>query len=139
MQGKTLRKGELMVITRFRSSPYVSLIRLTATYCFMPFAFRVRTERFCGHKPSGRIRCRIQDARNMTAEKISKNLTAIVPENKNLQWENNTPGSRVLVATWLGRTRPPVKATWILLARDARQAVNAWTIGITPGSLSFLN
>ena len=52
--------------------------------------------------PQAEYNAAVQDAMNMTAEKISKNLTAIVPENQNLEWENNTPGTRVLVATWLG-------------------------------------
>jgi hypothetical protein len=43
----------------------------------------------------------VQDARTMTAAKISKDLTAIVPYNANLIWENNVPGTRVLVATWV--------------------------------------
>jgi len=38
----------------------------------------------------------------MTASEISGNLTAIVPENTDLLWEDGVPGSRVLVATWLG-------------------------------------
>lgn len=44
----------------------------------------------------------VEDAKTMTAAKISKNLTAIVPENPNLVWERNLPGTRVLVATWIG-------------------------------------
>jgi hypothetical protein len=44
----------------------------------------------------------IQDAKTITAAKISKNLTAIVPENTALVWENDVPGARVLVATWVG-------------------------------------
>ena len=44
----------------------------------------------------------VQDAKTMTAAKISKGLTAIVPENPNLLWENGVPGTRVLVATWIG-------------------------------------
>jgi len=52
--------------------------------------------------PQAEYDAAVQDAMNMTAEKISKNLTAIVPENQNLEWENDAPGSRVLVATLLG-------------------------------------
>ena len=44
----------------------------------------------------------VQDAKTLTAAKISTNLTALVPENPNLIWENNVPGTRVLVATWIG-------------------------------------
>ncbi len=44
----------------------------------------------------------MQDAKTLTAAKVSRSLTAIVPENTNLQWENDVPGSRVLVATWIG-------------------------------------
>jgi hypothetical protein len=41
------------------------------------------------------------DAAVVTPGKISKNLTAIVPENTNLVWENNVVGSRVLVVSWV--------------------------------------
>ncbi len=44
----------------------------------------------------------IQEAQTMTAAKISNNLTAIIPENTNLIWENGLPGTRVLVATQIG-------------------------------------
>ena len=44
----------------------------------------------------------VQDAKTLAAAKISKNLTAIVPENTNLIWESDVPGMRVLVATWIG-------------------------------------
>jgi predicted small lipoprotein YifL len=91
-----------MVITRFRSSPSFrsSVSLLLIVLCLSLSA--------CGRSGSADINpqaeydAAVQDARNMTAEKISKNLTAIVPENKNLQWENDAPGTRVLVATWLG-------------------------------------
>ena len=43
----------------------------------------------------------VQDAKTLTAAKISKSLTAIVPDNTNLKWENDVPGTRVLVATWI--------------------------------------
>ena len=52
--------------------------------------------------PQAEYNAAVQDAKTMTAEKISKNLTAIVPENTNLIWENDAPGTRVLVATWIG-------------------------------------
>jgi hypothetical protein len=42
----------------------------------------------------------VRDAQAATYEKISYGLTAIVPQNKNLIWENNVPGSRVLVVSW---------------------------------------
>jgi hypothetical protein len=51
--------------------------------------------------PQADYNAAVQDAKTMTAAKISKNLTAIVPENANLIWENNVPGTRVLVATWI--------------------------------------
>ena len=41
-----------------------------------------------------------EDAKTVTVEKISKNLTAIVPENKDLIWENGV-GSRILVVSWV--------------------------------------
>jgi hypothetical protein len=44
----------------------------------------------------------VQDAKVLTVSKVSRNLTAIVPENTNLLWENDAPGTRVLVATWIG-------------------------------------
>ena len=44
----------------------------------------------------------VLDAKTVTAAKISRNLTAIVPDNANLKWENDVPGTRVLVATWIG-------------------------------------
>lgn len=44
----------------------------------------------------------VEDAQTLTAEKISTDLTAIVPENEDLIWENDMPGTRVLVATWIG-------------------------------------
>lgn len=44
----------------------------------------------------------VQDAKTINPEKISKNLTAIKADNINLRWENEIPGSRVLVATWVG-------------------------------------
>ena len=40
-------------------------------------------------------------AKTLTAAKISKNLTALVPENADLTWENNVPGTRVLVAIYI--------------------------------------
>ncbi len=55
-----------------------------------------------GTDPQAEYNAAVQDAKNMTAEKIWKNLTAIVPENGKLKWENDTPGTRVLVATFLG-------------------------------------
>ena len=42
-----------------------------------------------------------EDAAKVTTAKISKNLTAIIPENTNLVWENNVVGSRVLVVSWV--------------------------------------
>lgn len=57
---------------------------------------------FADADPQSAYDAAVQDARNVTAEKISKNLTAIVPENQALLWENATPDTRVLVATWLG-------------------------------------
>lgn len=44
----------------------------------------------------------VLDAQAMTAAKLSRDLTALVPENKNLVWEKEVPGTRVLVATWIG-------------------------------------
>jgi len=52
--------------------------------------------------PQAEYNTAVQDAMIMTVAKISKKLTAIVPENTNLIWENDVPGTRVLVATWIG-------------------------------------
>jgi hypothetical protein len=41
------------------------------------------------------------DAAIVTPEKISRNLTAITPDNNKLIWENNVVGSRVLVVSWV--------------------------------------
>jgi hypothetical protein len=41
------------------------------------------------------------DASNATYAKISRDLTAIVNDNSNLQWENGVVGSRVLVVAWV--------------------------------------
>lgn len=49
------------------------------------------------YDPETAYRQACEDAQSVTAEKISKNLTAIVPGNKNLLWENDVAGSRVLV------------------------------------------
>lgn len=51
--------------------------------------------------PQADYNAAVQDAQTLTTSKISKNLTAIVPENGNLIWENDVPESRVLVATWI--------------------------------------
>jgi hypothetical protein len=52
--------------------------------------------------PQAEYNAAVQDAKTLAAAKILKNLTAIVPENANLIWENDVPGTRVLVATWIG-------------------------------------
>jgi hypothetical protein len=52
--------------------------------------------------PQADYNAAVQDAMTPTPAKIVKNLTAIVPENGNLRWENDLPGTRVLVATWIG-------------------------------------
>ncbi len=43
-----------------------------------------------------------EDAETVTVEKVSNQLTAIVPENTNLIWENGV-GSRVLVVSWVNQ------------------------------------
>jgi hypothetical protein len=45
----------------------------------------------------------VQDASHPTPEKISRNLTAIVPYNRDLIWENGLTGSRVLVVAWVSQ------------------------------------
>jgi hypothetical protein len=77
---------------------------------FIVFLFAVSSLAFtsCGRSISAQIDpqvdylAAVQDAKTLSAAKISKNLTAIVPENANLRWENDVPGTRVLVATWVG-------------------------------------
>jgi hypothetical protein len=72
------------------------------------FAVSLPTLMSCGGSISAQIDpqveylAAVQDAKTLSAAKISKNLTAIVPENANLRWENDVPGTRVLVATWIG-------------------------------------
>jgi len=44
------------------------------------------------------------DAAMVTPEKISKNLTAITPDNKDLIWENGVVGTRVLVVSWVNQS-----------------------------------
>jgi hypothetical protein len=76
------------------------------TVLFLAVSFPALTS--CGGSISAQIDpqvdylAAVQDAKTLSAAKISKNLTAIVPENANLRWENDVPGTRVLVATWVG-------------------------------------
>ena len=53
------------------------------------------------YDPQADYRQACADAAVVTPAKISKNLTAVVPENTNLVWENNVVGSRVLVVSWV--------------------------------------
>jgi hypothetical protein len=53
------------------------------------------------YDPQADYRQACLDASSVTPEKISKTLTAIVPENRNLIWENNVVGSRILVVSWV--------------------------------------
>lgn len=43
----------------------------------------------------------VHDARTVTPAKISRNLTPITSENRDLIWENGIPGSRLLVLSWI--------------------------------------
>ena len=43
----------------------------------------------------------VHDARTVTAAEISRNLTPITRDNLNLLWENGTPGTRVLLLSWI--------------------------------------
>jgi len=43
----------------------------------------------------------VYDARTVTSAKISRNLTPIVSDNRELIWENGVAGSRVLVLSWI--------------------------------------
>jgi hypothetical protein len=56
------------------------------------------------YDPQAEYKLACADAARVTPAKISKNLTAIVPENTNLIWENNVAGSRVLVVSWVKRS-----------------------------------
>jgi hypothetical protein len=84
---------------------YSSTIALVVT---LLFALSCLTLPSCGGSSSAATdpqidyNAAVQDAKTMTPAKISKNLTAIRPDNPNLRWENDVPGSRVLVATWVG-------------------------------------
>lgn len=51
--------------------------------------------------PQSDYNAAVKDAMTMTAAKISRDLTAITPDNPNLQWENGAPGTRLLVATYI--------------------------------------
>lgn len=81
---------------------------LPAYLAALLFAFLCLTLVSCGGDssaqtdPQAEYDAAVQDAVTMTAAKISKNLTAIVLGNPNLTWENNTPGTRVLGATYIG-------------------------------------
>ena len=52
--------------------------------------------------PHARYAEAVADARVAERDELSRDLTAIVPGNPDLVWENGIPGSRVLVVTWLG-------------------------------------
>jgi len=54
--------------------------------------------------PQALYEAAVEDAKVLSASKISRNLTAITADNAALEWEGGVPGSRVLVATWLGNT-----------------------------------
>lgn len=53
------------------------------------------------YDPQAEYRQACADAAIVTPEKISKNLTAIRPDNRELIWENGVVGSRVLVVSWV--------------------------------------
>ncbi len=46
----------------------------------------------------------VYDARTVTPAKISRTLTAITSDNRNLVWENALPGSRVLLLSWIKKS-----------------------------------
>lgn len=54
------------------------------------------------HDPQAAYDAAVEDAKTVSEAKLWPSLTAIVPQNPYLSWENGVPGSRVLVATWLG-------------------------------------
>ena len=56
------------------------------------------------YDPSVEYSLAVQDASNMTYDKISRDLTAVVKENKDLIWENGVAGSRVLVVAWVNES-----------------------------------
>ncbi len=84
--------------------------------------------------PQAEYNTAIQDARTLTVAKISKHLTAIVPENSDLIWENNAPGTRVLVATWIG-SQAACQVTPTRICRAVKQGRSVKTTGIIPGFL----
>ncbi len=83
--------------------------RLLATLAAVLFAISCLAIVSCGdggsavqNDPQAEYAAAVLDAQAMTAAKLSRDLTALVPENKNLAWEKGVPGTRVLVATWIG-------------------------------------
>lgn len=95
-------KGGHMKALRFKPSPLpVHLVIFLVVVCCLALTS-------CGRNSSAQTdpqtdyNAAVQDAKTMTAAKISRNLTAIVSENADLIWENNVPGTRVLVAIWIG-------------------------------------
>lgn len=92
--------GVLKAIIQFKSFSF----RLSTILLLLVLSFSISA---CGgdnsadKDPQADYVAAVQDARNISTEKISRNLTAIVPENKDLKWEDDAPGTRVLVATLL--------------------------------------
>ena len=77
------------------------------TFLFLLLSLLIFTgcgEETATYDPESAYRQACEDAQTVTPEKISKNLTAIVPENKNLLWENDAAGSRVLVVSWVNQS-----------------------------------
>ena len=71
----------------------------------------------------------------MTYDKISRNLTAVVKENKDLIWENEVAGSRVLVVAWVNESigksyKCPVEGCQ---PTDTCREGKEWATGGTPG------
>lgn len=91
-----------MKTLRLKTSPLpVYLVILLFTVSFLTLT-SCSSNSSAGIDPQAEYNAAVQDAKTITSAKISKNLTAIVDENKNLIWENDVPGTRVLVATWIG-------------------------------------
>jgi hypothetical protein len=87
-----------------RKKQLSSLLLSSVTLLIIVFALATITG--CGkstsaYDPQAEYNQACADAAIITPAKISKNLTAIVPENTNLVWENNVVGSRVLVVSWV--------------------------------------
>jgi len=81
-----------------------SLLGMTFASCilvFSLFALSGCSKDTSAYDPYAEYIRACRDAATVTPDKISRQLTAITPENTNLVWENDVVGSRVLVVSWV--------------------------------------